>query len=147
MDNEAIIEAISQHTKLSLNKRGAAKETNANTHAGGRFGVPRTLSPLQFERRSLRNTGPLGPESKKSLKKSLPGLRPRGPKKSGKVSKKSEKSDKSLEHIRFRLFRDFSRTYPFQTFSRLFPDPGAGAPGDFFRLFLDFGPGGPARLL
>ena len=38
-----------------------------------------------------------------------------------------------------------------QTFSRLFPDsrgvPGPDSPGDFFRLFRGFGPGGPERPL
>ena len=84
-------------------------------------------------------SGPPGPKSPKSLKKVSRGLRPRGPKKSG----------KSLEKVPNRHFRDFFQT--FRTFSRLFPDfwgPRGRRPREtFFRLFGDFGPGGPERLL
>ena len=76
--------------------------------------------------------GPSGPEIPKKSGKSLPGPPALG---SRKVSKKSEKSGKSLENVCSGLFRDFSGRRgqrPQETFSR---------------LFGDFGPGGPERLL
>ena len=64
--------------------------------------------------------------------------------------KKSPKSlKKTLEKVPNRHFRDFFQT--FGTFSRPFPDfwgPRGRRPREtFFRLFGDFGPGGPERLL
>ena len=101
------------------------------THRSDRFANP----PTSY--RSL--SGPPGPKSPKSLKKVSRGKRPRGPKKSG----------KSLEKVR-KVWKK-SRKCLFGTFSRLFPDfwgPRGRRPREtFFRLFGDFGPGGPERLL
>ena len=48
----------------------------------------------------------------------------------------------SLEKVSKMSVRDF-----FETFSSLFGTPGPGARETLFRLFWDFGPGGPERLL
>ena len=83
---------------------------------------------------------PSGPEIPKKSEKSLPGPPAPG---SQKVWKKSRKSP---EQTFSRLFSDFLDF--FETFSRLLGHPGPPAPGDFFfRLFGDFGPGGPESLL
>ena len=82
--------------------------------------------------------GPPGPKPRKSLKRVSRGLRPREPPRVWK------KSGKSLLGPR----RDFSRlSRLFETFSRLSGGPGAGGQETFFRLFREFGPGGPERPL
>ena len=99
----------------------------------GRLGIASVvrwdlLRPVIFGLRTSRelqeSLGPSRPEIPKSLEKVSRGLRARNPKKSG----------NSLEKVPNRHFRDFFQT--FRTFSRLFS-----------RLFWDFGPGGPERLL
>ena len=118
--------ALTQHDGRNLGANFPESQNAANS----RIANPRRATGVS---RALRAWNP-----PKVWKKSPGASGPGGPQKSG---KKSRKSPKSPEKVSKMSVRDF-----FETFFQTFGDPGA--PGDFFfRLFGDFGPGGPERLL
>ena len=99
--------------------------------------VTKNLGSRTLPRAAGVSQGPPGPKSQKSLKRVSRG----GPQK---VWKKSRKSPKSLEKVSKMSVRDFFRDLDF---SRLLGAPGPEPGETLFRLFWDFRPGGPERLL